>query len=50
MNVTLLGGDPRNAILLNGVLKTARRGGEIGVPGFGHKMNLLPVAGAHRMG
>jgi hypothetical protein len=28
------GGDPGNAILLNGLMQTARRGGEIGVPGF----------------
>ena len=30
--LTLLGGDPGNAILLNGVLQTANL--EIGVPGF----------------
>ncbi len=41
-----VGGNPGNAILLNGVKQTANH--EIGVPGFGHRMKLLPVAGARR--
>jgi hypothetical protein len=30
----MLGRNPGNAILLNGGMQTARRGGEIGAPGF----------------
>src|ERR1700692_4007924 len=44
----LLGGFPGNANLPIGAAKIANR--EIGVPGVGRRMNLLPAAGARRTG